>query len=794
MRSVTRLLVSLLFILPIAVDAQRDVVVGVVADGPAAPERSAVSLASIGTEVAGLVGDEFNVLFPDDKRSDGGWTLDGVRAAVREQLDDPEVDIILTTGLVAGSELAQTDALTKPAVVAVVADSELQAFPYVGDEVSAVSGKDNLVYVSDFNTIDDEIRSFHTAIGFEHLAVLIDALTLEAIPVLARDKADQLSAELDVRITIVSVTDSPDQALDRLPNDADAVYVTPLMRITGEGMNTLAAGLIERRLPSLSLIGFAEVVNYGLLMATGGQEADRIRLTRRIALNIQRILRGENAGTLDVVFQESQRRIINMQTAEAIGFVPAYAVLTDAVQIPEVPIESGDPLSLADAMVEALEANLSLRTVSYDPLVAQAAADGVRAALRPQLGIALQQTAIDADRANPLFQSERTRQAQLSGSQLIYSDDVRANLRAAEQSVLAAGLQYQTAELDTAQSAARAYLTVLRARALEVVQRQNLEVTRENLALARIRERIGFSGRGDRLRWESQLATDLQNVIAAEADRRSALVALNQILNRPQNQDFTAPQADVAGSIAIFDDPRFQVFIDNAVAWETFQNYSVSAAIDASPELGGLDELINGQERLLLATKRKRWLPELVLGGTRGSILSRGGAGSNLDGLNIDDESWSLQVSAQLPVLTSGALRARIDSADYQLRQLQQTRAALAVQIEARTRLALQRASGSYPAIEPAINAAAAATENLQLVTDAYSQGAASVTDLIDAQRAANVANLRVEDTRYAALIDIIDVFRSTADFSIFLDSGSTEAWFQKVETYFREQGSDPSR
>ena len=87
------------------------------------------------------------------------------------------------------------------------------------------------------------------------------------------------------------------------------------------------------------------------------------------------------------------------------------------------------------------------------------------------------------------------------------------------------------------------------------------------------------------------------------------------------------------------------------------------------------------------------------------------------------------------------------------------------------------------------MNAAAAAADSLQLITDSYSQGVASVTDLIDAQRTANIANLRVADTRYAALIDIIDVFRSTADFSIFIDSGSTETWFQEVEAYFRAQG-----
>ena len=130
----------------------------------------------------------------------------------------------------------------------------------------------------------------------------------------------------------------------------------------------------------------------------------------------------------------------------------------------------------------------------------------------------------------------------------------------------------------------------------------------------------------------------------------------------------------------------------------------------------------------------------------------------------------------------------------YGLRQLRSQRLALAESLEARTRLALHRASGSYPAMEPAMNAAIAANENLALVTDAYSEGVVSVTDLIDAQNAALAADLRAADTQYAALIDVVDVFRSTADFSLFLDPGSTEAWFQEVEAYFQDQGVTPRR
>ena len=139
-------------------------------------------------------------------------------------------------------------------------------------------------------------------------------------------------------------------------------------------------------------------------------------------------------------------------------------------------------------------------------------------------------------------------------------------------------------------------------------------------------------------------------------------------------------------------------------------------------------------------------------------------------------------------MFSSGALRARLTSERYSLRQLERQREALAEQLETRTLIALHRASGTYPSLEFSQEAAEAAAENLSLVTDAYRTGTVSVTELIDAQNAALAAELRAVDARYAYMIDVIDIFRSTGDFSLLVDPGSTEAWFQQVEAYIAER------
>jgi outer membrane protein TolC len=401
---------------------------------------------------------------------------------------------------------------------------------------------------------------------------------------------------------------------------------------------------------------------------------------------------------------------------------------------------------------------------------------------------------IDEDRANPIVQPERSVDAQVSGSQVLYSDDAYAALEIAAYLEASARLGLQTVVLDTLRAAANAYLTALRALALEGVRRSNLDVTRRNLELARLRETIGFSGRGDVLRWESQLATDRQNLIGAESDRRVAVTDFNRVLNWPQDRPFEPAGEDVARSIALFEDERFRAFIDNAAVWETFQDFSVERTLAQAPELKQLEETIRAQERQVRASRRKYFVPEVTLAGMHGTNISRGGTGSDVSGFGLDDHSWSVAVTASWPLFTSGALDARLSRERWTLIQLERQRAFVEEQLEARTRAALHRASGTYPAVELSADAQGAANENLELVTDAYGRGAVSVTDLIDAQNAALAAELRAADARYAYLIDVVDVLRSTGDFSLLLDREGTEAWFREVETWFLEHRAPPRR
>ena len=764
-----------------------DVVIGTVSDGPEA--RPMIPLELVKQEVSALTRDEFDVRFPADKSLHGGWSQSGVREALRAQLGDPDVDIVLATGVVASHEAAQLAELPKPVIAAVVADVELQGFPSAG----ASSGRKNFVYLANLRGVETDLETFRSIVEFDHLVVLVDQTIKDSIPELVQGKPKSFEQQLDIRATPVPVGDSALAALAALPADTGAVYVTPLMQLSSEQMQVLAQGLIERRIPSFSLLGRREL-GFGFLLAASGREGDDVRIARRIALDIQRILLGERAEDISVSFRETQRLAINMRTAQALNFAPRYAVLADAEQL----FDNGDAdepvLTLAGAMAMALDNNLNLAAARLNPAIADQDVITARSALLPQLGIGLEAVRIDGDRASPFIQSERSSSLNVSASQVIYSAEAWAGYRVAHYLASAEDRLLEEVILDTLAGASKAYLSVLRARALEGVQRSNLEVTRENLELAQVREAIGFSGRTDVLRWESQIASDRQNLIATEASRRAAVTDLNRILSRPQNLGFNAPEEDLTRSIAVFEDPRFRIFIDNAATWEIFQDFLVARAIEDSPQLSRVDLLLGAQQTQLTAARRRYFLPDLSLSASGGSVLSRGGIGSDLTGTGLDDESWNIGLFGQWPLFTSGALRARVDQAQLGYRQLERQRAALAEQIEAAVRVALHRTSGSYPALELSADAAAAATESLELVTDAYSKGAVSVTDLIDAQNAALAADLSAAEARYAYLLDLVDVLRATSDFSLLVDASASSAWYAEVEAYLKERGNMPRR
>ena len=164
----------------------------------------------------------------------------------------------------------------------------------------------------------------------------------------------------------------------------------------------------------------------------------------------------------------------------------------------------------------------------------------------------------------------------------------------------------------------------------------------------------------------------------------------------------------------------------------------VHRALSDYPELRSLDQLIEAQRRSVLAAKRARYLPDISVSAGIDRLLEDYGSDQSFS----YDEDWRINLDLSLPIYQGARLKADYQRATVRLSQLITLRQQLVDNIDATIRRSVHQASSSRINIRFAQQSAQAADQALELVTDAYIRGAASDSDLIDAQNTALVAQL----------------------------------------------------
>jgi outer membrane protein TolC len=157
-----------------------------------------------------------------------------------------------------------------------------------------------------------------------------------------------------------------------------------------------------------------------------------------------------------------------------------------------------------------------------------------------------------------------------------------------------------------------------------------------------------------------------------------------------------------------------------------------------------------------------------------------------------NDTNWSLGVTMSLPLFTSGERPAVRRQDRDALAGLRFQREALAERLEQRIRSALHEAGASYASIQLARDAAEASRRSLELVTDAYSRGAVSIIELLDAQNASVLSEESAANAVYDFLIDMLEVERSLGKFYFRASPMEVEALFERVDDFFEERGRRP--
>jgi outer membrane protein TolC/ABC-type uncharacterized transport system substrate-binding protein len=731
-----------------------------VTDGPF--QQYADIRARVQTEINALTDREFNIQFPSHVQLVGDWTMPTVRENLETLLADDSVDLVIAGGVLASPLAGTLDSIGKPVVATTVLDPELQGIPYG----SGVSGKRNLSYIMYPNSLERDLSQFESITQFDKLAILTHESFLAGLPALPDLVATRPQRGFERQIVPMGAIDKLDEWLSTVDEDVDAVYLLPMSHYSNTDMQALADALIERGLPSFSFMGEGGVDD-GILASMNPDFSDRI--ARRVALNVQQILLGRNASEIRVDLIVSERFTINLNTARSLGLAPPLSLLIEADRLigEEVVGSVGKPVTLGQAIKNGVIENLAMVAEGQRVEVGEQDPRIAKSAFLPQIGAGAVADMIDEGRASLGLRPERGLNGSLTLSQLIFSDDVFANVSIQERQQVIRRFEMDLTYLDITRDIAVLYLEVLRVQSLERIQANNLRVTRTNLDLARIRESLGQAGAGEVIRWESKIAGDRKSRIESFGKRKVQQIALSQAMNRPLNEPLSTVDVTLQDDSFLLGTEQIERYFKNTATYALMEDFLVSDGLLNAPELATFDEALAIQDRLVSSANRAFYLPNVALQGSVNKYLATGGIGA--DGSDsgsplspdFSNTNWTLGFSLNFPLFTGFARSAERTRAVLERERILTSRKLAAQVIEQRIRSQVQLTGMYFASIDQAMRAADAANRSIALVQESYANGLSDILDLIDAQNTVLVTQEAVSNSIYDFLISVIETERA---------------------------------
>ncbi len=728
-------------------------------------------------ETSVLLGKKYQVSITEENVLECDWSASCINKYYDKLVRDQAVDIIVGIGVLTGTVLAQKKRFEKPVVLWGVVNPKFQRFPHTS---KGKSGVHNLTYILYSHSVKRDLTLFHDLFPFKNIGLLADEKI--ASIVIFDVYLSKIFKKLNTEYRLIPIKQVDDLIAD-FPEDVDAVYFGGLYRFSQNDRKRLIEKVNAMELPSFSLIGEGDV-KLGV-MAASAPETSRARSIRRCALRIEMIVDGKDPADFRYTPDYKEKLTINMTTARKVGFSPRWDIISEAELINMNVIDTERVLDLIKVVSEALELNLDIQTEKY---TVESGIEDVKQAKSqyfPMLDVSATATVIDEDRAVQ-GQAEKTTNASASLNQLIYSDQVNANFSIQKHLLKTLGYDLDETTLDIILKACTAYFDVLKAKTNLEVVKSYVNVNKRNLEISQYRESVGYSGASDVYRWQSELATAKQNLILAQTQYRLSKIQLNQVINRPLNEEFILKDTTLDDPVLkIYGSDKIIEYLGTPEAMKVFSRFLIEEANKHLPEIKQINESLAAQERMLLAQKRRRYVPNIGLKSNAGRILNRDGTGSEIE--LPSDTQWDVGVGASWSLYQGGEIGAAKRQALVVVQKLKTQKENLIQNLELRIlSRVLDLISKSFN-LDLTKVAADAANKSLKLVQDSYMEGTVSIVNLMDAQNAALKANQAAMNSVYDYYLSVIYLDRSVGSFHMIETLEEQRAFFNRFRRYMEE-------
>lgn len=776
------LLLFLLVTLSTFSQEKEKLIIGIAYDGFTKDTESIANLIKV--EVTNLLGNNYDIQFPENKQlTTNSIKKEELSKQMDILLEDKSVDIVIAGGLISSQVALSKVNVSKPLFA-----------PFALSEAKVSK---NINYITSNLKLKEKIESLKEIKNFKKMTVLVDEDTINLLPQI-KDKEN-----MDI-INVRKV--SLNEIYDKIKN-TEAVIFTPIISLTNNEISDLANWANRNKIPSFDLINLGN--NNLDVLAGYNFEKELKKRVRATAINISSYFKGNLIENLPTSIETSEANLfINMKVVEETGIWPNWELLSESKLINFISNDNSDlKISLKELINIALKNNpkiigLKKELESSDLNIVKAKSN-----YKPDIDLEATGLIIDKDRAESILTpAEKTLTAGVTLTQLIFSEDANMNIDIQKKQKKLKEEELKKAELDLILETAEAYMSVLKVQNFAIIQKNNLELIKQDMELAKERNSAGVSGKADIYRLESEFSKNVSSLIEIMLNIDIAKVNLKRIINYNINQKIEIENIDLSDKDFLTSNNELSKYIFDKNKINDFINYLLDETLKNSPELKSIDYGINIQERLVENAKNKKLMPTVALQGnyTINNIICEG-AGSKVPDFssignisdtntktafgdvlsafgNPDEFNWNIGVSVKLPIYSGGEIEADKKIAQNSIEALGYQKESAVKYLEQQITASMYQVISEYSQIKSAEISLNSAKKALDIVKDSYSNGVATVSDLISAQTSVLSAEQYSSTITYDLLTAVMRAERITGNYYI-LKSDKEKIEFNKEMT-----------
>ena len=542
-------------------------------------------------------------------------------------------------------------------------------------------------------------------------------------------------------------------SLAKIPSDVDSVFVTPMFNLSVEQRKELYATLNSKKLPTFTSVGI-EDVQLGALMGTSTPDLDR-KLAEATSFSIHGVLHGKAVKNEKIQFFDDEVIYYNKDTGEELGYSAPLRLLNNAqiISHKEKPI-----YDLSYVLNTMSDNNLDIKRKKF--LVDAARRSAVSSVLRylPTLRIDLGHQSYNDSYAESYTDVPRTAGMFTVGiDQVIYSPDLVTNIIVKNKKLKFDKAERLLTEQTVGHNLGNLYIETLIFENMIKVQEELVKESRENLAIARVREKAGKCGPEEALRWAGHVNEAEKKLLNMKAEFANLKITINKILFKDQKEEYNFKPLTAK-------DPAFftsELHVINHVSTPEklaqFTDMLVKEVIAMSPETTKLRAAIAMKKAEMSNYAQKFILPSAKLSLEFTKQFDRDlpyessghypAAGVYPTGVaqmpfvynqgpyfGLYENSTRLMIAAQWKPIEGGHKIAEIARCKSELNELNAYLTQVNTELEMNVREVVNRAIAKYFLIEKSYKSMFAQAENYQRVKAKYLTGEAPIAQLVDAQ------------------------------------------------------------